>query len=197
ITPTPSSPSPSSPSTSPTTPTATRTSSSPPSSVQDPNAPMRPTTSPASTTDEAFCPTGFYACSASAGGGCCQTGRDCRVTSCPPVSMTTIVNDDGITVVVPATGRSAPPVDGGAKKPQGCASGWFECGKEDQGGCCPSGYRCGVASCAVELEGGAAGETAVAKVLPGESSAARGCRGGQIGWWCAALVSLFGAVVMV
>ncbi|XWW95941.1 hypothetical protein V2A60_003910 [Cordyceps javanica] len=48
------------------------------------------------------CPTGFYGCLATHGGGCCQTDRDCRTSSCPPQASTTIVSD-GRTVVVPAS----------------------------------------------------------------------------------------------
>ncbi|KAK4228753.1 hypothetical protein QBC38DRAFT_523080 [Podospora fimiseda] len=158
----------------PTTPTPTLSSTT----NQDPIAPIRPTSSvtsspppPPQTTDEPppqdFCPTGYYPCLASAGGGCCQTGRDCAVTNCPVVSSTTIVNDGGVTVVIPAGGRAAPP-----QVMQGCASGWFECESEVGGGCCPGGYKCGQVSCVVELENGA-GETGVAKVRAGESRADR------------------------
>ncbi|TEA20538.1 hypothetical protein C8034_v001758 [Colletotrichum sidae] len=89
-----------------------------------------------------YCPTGFYACLARAGGGCCQTGRDCATTSCPPTPSTTIITN-GATVVVPVTDVPEP------QATETCASGWFLCG--DEGGpvpgCCPSGYGCGTASC--------------------------------------------------
>ncbi|KAK3301334.1 uncharacterized protein B0H64DRAFT_471272 [Chaetomium fimeti] len=58
-------------------------------------APFRPTSSPGPTNTNTYCPTGFYACLARAGGGCCQTGRDCATASCPPPAggLTTVVND--------------------------------------------------------------------------------------------------------
>ncbi|GJC79396.1 hypothetical protein ColLi_02234 [Colletotrichum liriopes] len=90
----------------------------------------------------AYCPTGFYACLARAGGGCCQTGRDCATTSCPPTPSTTIISN-GVTVVVPVTDVPEP------QATETCASGWFLCGEEGGPvpGCCPSGYECGIASC--------------------------------------------------
>ncbi|KAM7194754.1 hypothetical protein V8F20_007774 [Naviculisporaceae sp. PSN 640] len=120
-----------------------------------------------------FCPTGFYACKAVAGGGCCQTGRDCQTTSCPPIQMTTIVNSNGITVAVPAT-------DIPAATTGRCAEGWFLCGKEagPVAGCCPSGYSCGTASCTV-LNAQVTGT--VAKELPGSGNAATGKKVGS--WW--------------
>ncbi|CAK7221743.1 hypothetical protein SCUCBS95973_004603 [Sporothrix curviconia] len=88
-------------------------------------APVKPTlTTTASGLPAGYCPTGYYACLASAGGGCCQTGRDCQTTSCPPAAaMTTIVNTNGITVVVPATAAAAATAASAT-----CASGWFLCG---------------------------------------------------------------------
>ncbi|KAK4168924.1 hypothetical protein QBC43DRAFT_308305 [Cladorrhinum sp. PSN259] len=157
---------------------------------QDPNAPIRPTSStpsppgsepteppPPATTSSIpsdFCPTGYYPCLASAGGGCCQTGRDCSVTNCPsPLSSATITNaGGGITVVVP--GRAAPPVDSANKQ---CAGGWFECNADVGGGCCPSGYECASVSCLVGPGGnvnGAAETAGVAKILPGENKARGG-----------------------
>ncbi|KAF4975263.1 hypothetical protein FZEAL_7930 [Fusarium zealandicum] len=109
-------------------------------------APYRPTgTSMTSSEDEdtqTGCPTGFYGCLATHGGGCCRTDRDCDTHDCPAPS-TTIVSD-GATIVVLAT--DAPPAPGPKST---CASGWFLCG-DDAGpvaGCCPSGYDCGTASC--------------------------------------------------
>ncbi|KAL0777994.1 hypothetical protein CaCOL14_005646 [Colletotrichum acutatum] len=106
--------------------------------------PFRPTST---NSDEppvtsAYCPTGFYACLARAGGGCCQTGRDCATTSCPPTESTTIISN-GVTVVVPLTDVPEP------QATETCASGWFLCGSEGGPvpGCCPSGYECGTASC--------------------------------------------------
>ena len=131
------------------------------SSSTNAGAPFRPTSS-STNGFSTYCPTGFYACLASVGGGCCQTGRDCQTTSCPPVAMTTIVNGGGITIVVPADGASAATTGS-------CANGWFMCGS-DAGplpGCCPSGYNCGTASCSVLVDGATA---TVAKALPGSGS---------------------------
>ncbi|CCF46856.1 hypothetical protein CH063_00083 [Colletotrichum higginsianum] len=119
----------------------------PTSSASDAVPPFRPTSANSGEGDippitSAYCPTGFYACLARAGGGCCQTGRDCATTSCPPTPSTTIVSN-GVTVVVPVSDVPEP------QATETCASGWFLCG-EDGGpipGCCPSGYQCGTASC--------------------------------------------------
>ncbi|KAK3945883.1 hypothetical protein QBC46DRAFT_370232 [Diplogelasinospora grovesii] len=125
--------------------------------------PVRPTSSGSDSSSgvNTYCPTGFYACVASAGGGCCQTGRDCHTTSCPPISMTTIVNTNGITVAVPAT--NVPAATTGS-----CANGWFLCGSDagPVAGCCPSGYSCGTASCSMVTAGATA---SIAKSLPGQS----------------------------
>ena len=109
-------------------------------------APWRPTiTSEPSSTDDSStqtgCPTGFYGCLATQGGGCCQTDRDCETHSCPAPSSTTIVSD-GQTIVVPAS-------DVPSTVTSTCADGWFLCGAEAGpiAGCCPSGYNCGTASC--------------------------------------------------
>ncbi|KAJ4265600.1 hypothetical protein NW762_004894 [Fusarium torreyae] len=109
-------------------------------------APYRPTgTSVTSSSDEETqtgCPTGFYGCLATHGGGCCRTDRDCDTHDCPAPS-TTIVSD-GATIVVLAT--DAPPAPGPTST---CADGWFLCGKNagPVAGCCPDGYDCGTASC--------------------------------------------------
>ncbi|CAK7240081.1 MAG: hypothetical protein STHCBS139747_001518 [Sporothrix thermara] len=152
-------------------------------------APVKPTLT---TTDSGlpagYCPTGFYACLASAGGGCCQTGRDCQTTSCPPAAaMTTIVNDNGITVVVPATAAAAAATEASAT----CASGWFLCGANagPVAGCCPSGYSCGTASCSLK---GASAAT-VQKELPtgtGDSSSTSGSQRTSAGWGLLALLIL-------
>ncbi|RFU77321.1 gpi anchored [Trichoderma arundinaceum] len=87
------------------------------------------------------CPTGFYGCLATHGGGCCRTDRDCQTLSCPAPSSTIISH--GVTVVVPA--NDVPTTTASDE----CASGWFLCGKDagSVAGCCPSGYKCGTASC--------------------------------------------------
>ena len=87
------------------------------------------------------CPVGFYACSATYGGNCCRTGRDCDTTSCPSTSSTTIISS-GLTVAVPV-GPAAT-----VASPSGeCANGWSTCAASVGGNCCPSGWECGTASC--------------------------------------------------
>ncbi|KAI1133300.1 hypothetical protein F5Y10DRAFT_85728 [Nemania abortiva] len=163
-------------STTTTTPT-TSTSTSTPTSTQTPTStsttesasgtglpPVRPTSSSPQTTTatSAYCPTGFYACVASAGSGCCRTGRDCSTTSCPPVASTTIITH-GVTVVVPLTDAEAAATTAPAAT---CASGWFLCGADAGAvsGCCPSGYICGTASCTLSA---ATATATVQKELPG------------------------------
>ena len=124
------------------------------------SAPYRPTisssnrgTSSASTTSapsstggtQTGCPTGFYGCLATHGGGCCRTDRNCETYDCPAQPSTTIVSD-GRTVVVPLT--NLPSEEASAT----CAGGWFLCGRDagPTAGCCPSGYECGTASCFTE-----------------------------------------------
>lgn len=110
------------------------------------------------------CPTGFYGCLATHGGGCCRTDRDCQTHTCPPSKSTTIVSD-GKTIVVPATDVPAQPTET-------CADGWFMCGKDagPVAGCCPNGYDCGTASC---FTSGPTKTGSVQKQLPGENAGAR------------------------
>ncbi|KAF5025252.1 hypothetical protein F66182_2718 [Fusarium sp. NRRL 66182] len=109
-------------------------------------APYRPTgtsiTSSSSEETQTGCPTGFYGCLATHGGGCCRTDRNCDIHDCPAASATII--SDGATVVVLAT--DAPPAPGPTST---CADGWFLCGSDagPVAGCCPNGYDCGTASC--------------------------------------------------
>ncbi|KAI1485051.1 hypothetical protein F5X96DRAFT_683130 [Biscogniauxia mediterranea] len=160
--------------------------------------PVRPTSSGSSssqtssssptitTSSSGYCPTGFYACLASAGAGCCRTGRDCSTTSCPPPPPMTTYTANGVTVAVPAGDASAASAAGPDAAPT-CAGGWFMCGA-DAGpvpGCCPDGYVCGTASCTLS----AAAETAtVQKEMPGGAGAAAGMGmgrmlgGGLVGW---------------
>lgn len=145
------------------------------------------TSSPETTSiTQSGCPTGFYGCSATHGGGCCRTDRDCHTFSCPPPSSTTIVSN-GATIVVPAT--NVPKSTGSAT----CAGGWFMCG-DDAGpvaGCCPSGYSCGTASCFT------AGPTETGKVqkqAPNQSSAARGFNWSSSAWGLLAILSLLSVV---
>ncbi|KAI0012333.1 hypothetical protein F4779DRAFT_85820 [Xylariaceae sp. FL0662B] len=137
--------------------------------------PYRPT-SGTSTLDtstaptDTYCPTGFYACVASAGGGCCRTGRDCSTTSCPAIPSTTITTANGVTVVVPVTDATAAAA---ASFSPTCAEGWFLCGSDagPVAGCCPSGYACGTASCTLSTTTATA---TVQKALPNAGSWGRG-----------------------
>ncbi|CAP72677.1 uncharacterized protein PODANS_2_1080 [Podospora anserina S mat+] len=139
-----------------------------------------------STTGEpGFCPTGYYACLARANneGGCCQIGRGCAETDCPPLtSSTTVVDGNGVTIAVPMP-TGAPPVMGDE-----CANGWFMCNERDESeGCCPDGYGCGTASCTLVRAGETAG---VAKALPGTGAAVR-----YEGAFVGALVGVAGMVM--
>ncbi|KAI1826041.1 hypothetical protein F4861DRAFT_537402 [Xylaria intraflava] len=158
-----SSPSPSSTSTGTGLPPVRATSSSPYTTTS------KASTESTSTGTAEYCPTGFYACLATAGLGCCRTGRDCSTTSCPPAAKTTIITH-GATIVVPLTDAQA-----AATPTATCASGWFQCGADagPVAGCCPSGYACGTASCT--LAAATATET-VQKELPG-NVAGRSWRG--------------------
>ncbi|KAM0287460.1 hypothetical protein ACHAQH_000413 [Verticillium albo-atrum] len=116
-----------------------------PTSAESQSPEPTSTESAAAETPEDYCPTGFYACLAREGGGCCRTGRDCATVDCPTTPLTTITTD-GATVVVPVTdARDA----ADAQASETCASGWFLCGAEGGpvAGCCPSGFECGTASC--------------------------------------------------
>ncbi|KAK5987268.1 hypothetical protein PT974_11392 [Cladobotryum mycophilum] len=125
------------------------------------------------------CPTGFYGCLATHGGGCCRTERDCQTLSCPPLSSTIISH--GVTIVVPAS-------DVPASATSTCASGWFMCGADagPVAGCCPSGYECGTASCFTVQ---ATQTSKVQKEAPAKNAAAGGAHiqglvlGGMIGSW--------------
>ncbi|QSS64443.1 GPI anchored protein [Histoplasma capsulatum] len=143
----------------------------PPSTFTEPiNPPVRPTSN-AKTTITTFqstrptitgCPTGFYACSAVYHGGCCRTGRDCNPTSCPPISSTTIVDDNGATIVIgidPTVSLSSPGGEG-----RRCAAGWTGCAASAGGGCCPDGFACAEISCT--LSAGGRGTAVVGKMAP-------------------------------
>ncbi|KAI3322465.1 hypothetical protein HD806DRAFT_126371 [Xylariaceae sp. AK1471] len=129
--------------------------------------PVRPTSSTPNTDittgTNSYCPTGFYGCLATAGSGCCRTGRDCSTTSCPPVASTTITTS-GATIVVPLTDA-----DAFTPTATACASGWFLCGADagPVSGCCPSGYMCGTASCTLSA---ATATATVQKELPGNAA---------------------------
>ena len=178
----------------PETSTTTRTTTAGPTSTgTGALPPVRPTSSddddepdPSSTTDAPeYCPTGFYACEASAGAGCCRTGRDCATTSCPPPSeYTTITNGDGVTVVAPVpTGT-----DAGDDQPEPeCASGWSLCPAEAGpiAGCCPDGYRCGTASCTLSQPDATA---TAQKQFPNAAGESRWAGSSGAGRWALALL---------
>ncbi|KAI0812090.1 hypothetical protein GGR55DRAFT_611976 [Xylaria sp. FL0064] len=171
------------------TPTTTHTTTISSSSESDSESatgtglpPVRPTSSTPTTTTSApsssYCPTGFYACVASAGSGCCRTGRDCSTTSCPPAASTTIITH-GATIVVPLSDATA---QAAAATAATCASGWFLCGADagPVAGCCPSGYACGIASCTLSA---ATATATVQKELPGNAAGGgwKGMRGEVLG----------------
>lgn len=85
----------------------------------------------------ATCPTGFYSCPASSNGGCCRIGRGCGMTNCPAntTGLTNVGSDAKTSGVLPAV-------------PTGnCQTGWALCAPSLNGGCCPTGYACGVLNC--------------------------------------------------
>lgn len=214
ITPSPTTSSPSSPaiSASPTTQiiTTTATVTNPTTITASGGIPAyRPTSGssltsppPSSTTQTSattsYCPTGFYACLAREGGGCCRTGRDCSTSSCPSLPpSTTIVNANGATIVVPLSDAQA--VTATATGTATCATGWFMCSEESGGGptpgCCPDGYGCGTASCTLSAS---TATVTVMKHLPSSGAATGNGRreGGAWGWvWVNAGV-LAGVVVL-
>lgn len=125
----------------------------------------------------ATCPQNFYACSAVYGGGCCQTGRDCAVTSCPSTSSTTIITgSDGVaTVIVDATATGASVASFTASG--SCPTGWDLCASSFGGGCCPSGFACGTASCSATGSGTGTGVVPTATVAKeGESYSSDGIK---------------------
>lgn len=94
------------------------------------------------------CPIGFYGYAAIHHGGCCRTGRNCDTTDCPAIEDTTLISA-GATIVVPVgpAGSFAFPT---ATSGDGyCAQGWYNCGYVLGGGCCPTGFDCGLASCSL------------------------------------------------
>ncbi|PGH32662.1 hypothetical protein GX50_04509 [[Emmonsia] crescens] len=178
VTATPPPPPPAPPSTSnPSPPTITKPITPPSRPTSNPITTI--TTSPPVTPTITGCPTGFYACSAVYHGGCCRTGRDCNPTSCPTVSSTTIVDDNGATIVIPVNPTalvSSPGGEGGRR----CAGGWSSCAASAGGGCCPDGFVCAEVSCTISAEG--RGTMVVGKMAP-ENGAERGVVGCGVGVW--------------
>ncbi|KAK6535240.1 hypothetical protein TWF694_001707 [Orbilia ellipsospora] len=95
------------------------------------------TTAPGAFLNIASCPAGWLACGAQFGGGCCRVGRNCGTSYCPvAVGGVTGSNSGG------GSGSVLTLTTNGA-----CPGGWFECPASASGGCCPSGYGCGVLNC--------------------------------------------------
>ncbi|KAL5596833.1 uncharacterized protein BROUX77_006781 [Berkeleyomyces rouxiae] len=154
-------------------------------------------TTPTPTTTESLdtCPTGYYPCLARHGGGCCQTGRDCRETSCAPTSMTAIVTRSDLVIAVPAS--DAPAASAAASAAVTCAQGWFLCDAIDgvaAAGCCPDNYECGVVSCTLAD----AEETAAVSKQLATSGASRaaGLAGWVVGSWAELAVATVGTVLL-
>ncbi|KAI1327261.1 hypothetical protein F5Y16DRAFT_372492 [Xylariaceae sp. FL0255] len=160
-----------------------------------PNPTTTTTTNPTTTSPStSYCPTGFYGCLATAGSGCCRTGRDCSTTSCPPIASTTIVETDGMTIVVPASDAASYTATSTVGS---CATGWFLCGTGAAAGtvagCCPSGYVCGTASCTLSA---ATATVTVQKELPGLGVRVGGESAGRLIWGVllGVVVALIGGV---
>ena len=73
-----------------------------------------------------------------------------------------MLTSNGVTV-----GVEAPATTGLGEN--GCALGWFQCGSDGGGGCCPSGYACGESCTATGVNLGA-GETGTATVAKNNGS---------------------------
>ena len=154
-------------------------------------APVRPTSATLVTTSEpapitaTACPTGFYQCSAYYNGGaCCQVGRDCGLTSCPPHETSSVLVSNGVTVLVAPTGSVT---NNGSGVQENCANGWYSCNGDVGGGCCPSGYGCGALSCTA-----VASATATPTTVPKENRASNpGTCNGVVTLVFGVLVSLF------
>jgi len=83
------------------------------------------------------CPTGFYSCAARFNGGCCRIGRDCAISNCPArTTGPTTAGDENKTT---PTSFYVPTGS--------CQTGWYSCPPSFNGGCCPTGYDCGVTNC--------------------------------------------------
>ena len=79
------------------------------------------------------CSTGYYACSAALGGGCCPSGYTCTTTSC-------IGSGSGS-----GSGSSSGSSTGSGSG--SCDAGWYACSAALGGDCCPSGTTCTTTSC--------------------------------------------------
>ena len=81
--------------------------------------------------------------------------------------------------MVAPTGTGVVPVTTGAS----CATGWFNCAAGEGGGCCPSGYACGVSCTAT-----ASGVAPVGKIATGGGEG-RMMIGWEVGFLMAAVVA--------
>jgi hypothetical protein len=84
-----------------------------------------------------------------------------------------------LTIVAPTgSGVTAP---GDTVLTGACATGWATCSQAVGGGCCPSGYSCGTASCSP----GATGGSGVGKEAPNRGARRNVSRGvlGLAGCW--------------
>ena len=157
---------------------------------------IRPTSAPATTITAAgttstvtICPTGFYQCSAYYNAGaCCQVGRDCALTSCPPRVSTTVLASDGVVVIVGATATAATAALQAGQVQGSCATGWLACPNDVGGGCCPSGFACGTASCSATAGASASATGEVAK----QATAGKVAVGA---WWMTMGVWVVGVVI--
>lgn len=153
------------PSTSPSTSTSTSTTLTEPQTT--PIVPIAPASLSTTTSTTSLppttlyidpCPTGYYACSAYFNlGSCCQVGRNCGRTSCPPLITATTLISNGVTIA----GISASNL---------CATGWTTCAAGIGGGCCPSGYGCGAALCSATAT--ASAEASLGSIVAKQGSSA-------------------------
>ena len=103
------------------------------------------------------CSTGFKACPASLGGGCCRTDRDCGPTECPASSSSSSSSSvssmtlDGtlIAPVRPTSGSDGPSTTTATNTVTEvtCPTGFYQCAAFYRGGCCRVGRDCGTTSC--------------------------------------------------
>lgn len=138
----------------PPTTTSTTTSSTSPSNTSTLPPQISTVTRTVTVTSSApttlTCSPGFRSCSASLGGGCCPTDRQCGSANCPaspsstsatpeppvrPTSLTTTVE----TTTATPTSASTPV--------SGCPTGFYACSAYYQGGCCQIGRDCASTSC--------------------------------------------------
>ena len=92
---------------------------------------------------------------------------------------------DGITIVnAPTAGASASAANEAGVQGESCAAGWFFCGSQAGGGCCPSGYECAGSECLVGSGAAAAGAAA--------SVAQEAASGGAVvgGWSCCGVAGM-------